>query len=70
MKKQYVVIFEHATRANIAPRYLTSITNGYPMKTTEIDQATTFSTKAAAREAIRTIRKNNLYNQNVDVVCR
>ena len=69
MKKQYVVIFEHATRTNYAPRYLTSITNGYPMKTTEIDQATTFNTKAAAREAIRTIGKNNLYNLHADVVC-
>lgn len=68
MKKQYAVIFEHATRANYAPRYLTSIINGYPMKTTEINQAATFNTKAAAREAIRTIGKNELYNLNVNVV--
>lgn len=69
MKKQYVVIFEHAIRTNYVPHYLTSVVQGYPMKTTEIDQATIFNTKAAAREAIRIIGKNNLYNLHVDVVC-
>lgn len=70
MKKQYVITFENPRRKGYGTHYLTHIVNRYPFQTTDINQAATFGTKAEARNAIRGIRKDDLYNTDVDVVLK
>lgn len=69
MKKQYFVSFKNTNpRLSQTIRYLTTVQNGRPNKTEEINKATVFDTKAAARKAIASINKDDLYHVEVNIV--
>ncbi len=69
-QKEYVVIMTN-TNTRLNPThfgwYMKKIIDRRPCKTQEISEAQKFSTKAEAREALRNIRKAELYHTDIEI---